>query len=117
MYQLGLSLWRTCVPYIVAFLAVQAARLGIKLDNATVTSALITGFGTVYYAVFRFLEHHHDARWGWFLGIAKPPSYHPAPTAPGGSPATAAPASTPPSTPAPASDGSAIDYTKLPEGG
>jgi hypothetical protein len=100
MYQLALSLWRTCVPYIVAFLIVQAARLGIRLDNATVTSALTTGFGTVYYAVFRYLEHRYGARWGLFLGAAKPPSYSSASTAPRSTPG-----------------GPAIDYTKLPEGG
>ncbi|MFG2905234.1 hypothetical protein ACGF13_09250 [Kitasatospora sp. NPDC048286] len=75
MYQLALSLWRTCVPYVVAFLVVQAARLGIHLDNASATSALVTGFGTAYYAAFRFLEHRFGASWGWFLGAARPPSY------------------------------------------
>ncbi|MFF2352134.1 hypothetical protein ACFVVL_20425 [Kitasatospora sp. NPDC058115] len=75
MYQLSLSLWRTCVPYVVAFLAVQAARLGVDLDNASLTAALVTGFGTAYYAAFRFLEHRFGAAWGWFLGAARPPAY------------------------------------------
>ncbi|MER7706378.1 hypothetical protein ABTX81_26220 [Kitasatospora sp. NPDC097605] len=75
MYPLTLSLWRTSVPYVVAFVVVQAARLGIHLDNASVTAALVTGFGTVYYTVFRFLEHRLGAGWGWFLGAARPPSY------------------------------------------
>ncbi|MFJ6620676.1 hypothetical protein ACIQOW_24260 [Kitasatospora sp. NPDC091335] len=102
MYQLALSLWRTCVPYIVAFLVVQAARLGLHLDNASVTSALVTGFGTVYYAAFRFLEHRYGATWGWFLGAARPPSYEPpaAPAAPAPS-APAAPAPSAPAAPAP----------------
>lgn len=81
MYQLALSLWRTCVPYIVAFLVVQAARVGLHLDNATVTSALTTAFGTVYYALFRYLEHRFGSKWGLFLGAARPPSY-PLPAAP-----------------------------------
>ncbi|MFE7525825.1 hypothetical protein ACFU7Y_08880 [Kitasatospora sp. NPDC057542] len=112
MYQLALSLWRTCVPYIVAFLVVQAARLGIHLDNASVTSALVTGFGTVYYAAFRFLEHRFGASWGWFLGAARPPSYQPpvpaptpatpAPTPAAPTPAPSAPAPTPTPAPAPA---------------
>ncbi|WP_369387706.1 hypothetical protein AB5J72_08880 [Streptomyces sp. CG1] len=97
MYQIVLSLWRTFVPYLVAFVVLQAARLGIHLDNATVNSALTTGFGTVYYAVFRVLEHRYGARWGWFLGAARPPVYTTAGT--------------------PASVGHVIDYTKLPEGG
>ncbi|MGW2650134.1 hypothetical protein ACWC2T_35845 [Streptomyces sp. NPDC001393] len=96
MYQIALSLWRTCVPYLVAFVVLQAARLGIHLDNATVNSALTTAFGTLYYAVFCALEHRYGARWGWFLGAARPPSYGPAGAAPGSQ---------------------AIDYTKLPEGG
>ncbi|GAA1415355.1 hypothetical protein GCM10009639_69380 [Kitasatospora putterlickiae] len=77
MYRLTLSLWRTCVPYVVAFLVVEAARLGIELDDASVTAALVTGFGTVYYAAFRFLEERFGASWGWFLGAARPPSYPP----------------------------------------
>ncbi|MET8540999.1 hypothetical protein ABZW03_10135 [Kitasatospora sp. NPDC004799] len=112
MYQLALSLWRTCVPYVVAFLVVQAARLGVHLDDASVTSALVTGFGTAYYAAFRFLEHRFGAHWGWFLGAARPPSYQPparpepvpapaAPQAPAAAP-TPAPAPTPVPAPAPA---------------
>lgn len=146
MYQLALSLWRTCVPYIVAFLVVQAARLGIHLDNASVTSALVTGFGTVYYAAFRFLEHRFGASWGWFLGAARPPSYQPpvpaptpapapAPAAPAPAPAAPTPApSAPAPTPAPAPEPepepapapattppdptpARPDYRNLPEGG
>ncbi|MEU3572529.1 hypothetical protein AB0E96_29505 [Kitasatospora sp. NPDC036755] len=140
MYQLALSLWRTCVPYIVAFLVVQAARLGIHLDDASVTSALVTGFGTVYYAAFRFLEHRYGASWGWFLGAARPPSYQPptpaptsvpnptpapapVPAAPPAAPAPGQPAPAP--APAPASTDPAPkdpaphrpDYRNLPEGG
>jgi len=99
MYALALSLWRTCVPYVVAFLVLQGARLGLRLDNATVTSALTTGFGTVYYAAFRWLEQRYGARWGWFLGAARPPSY-----APAGAPAAAAP-------------GGPVDFAGMPEGG
>ncbi|WP_223244541.1 hypothetical protein [Streptomyces sp. CBMA156] len=142
MYQIALSLWRTCVPYIVAFLVVQAARLGLHLDNASVTSALVTGFGTVYYAAFRFLEHRYGATWGWFLGAARPPSYElpaapaaPAPSAPAAPAPSApsAPATTPPSAPEPAPAPPAPtpkpeptltptptarpDYRNLPEGG
>ncbi|MGW1177602.1 hypothetical protein ACWD4P_28265 [Kitasatospora sp. NPDC002543] len=143
MYQLALSLWRTCVPYIVAFLVVQAARLGIHLDDASVTSALVTGFGTVYYAAFRFLEHRYGASWGWFLGAARPPSYQPptpaptsvpnpapapVPAAPPAAPAPVRPAPAPaPAAPAPAPTSKdpapkdpaphRPDYRNLPEGG
>ncbi|MFB6893099.1 hypothetical protein ACFCX4_27735 [Kitasatospora sp. NPDC056327] len=103
MYQLTLSLWRTCVPFVVAFLVVEAARLGIRLDDASVTSALVTGFGTVYYAAFRYLEHRFGARWGWFLGAARPPSYPqpgPAPV-PGPAPAPGPEQPVPAPSPAP----------------
>ncbi|MFB7122960.1 hypothetical protein [Kitasatospora sp. NPDC056273] len=129
MYQIALSLWRTCVPYIVAFLAVQAARLGLHLDNASVTSALVTGFGTAYYAVFRFLEHRFGATWGWFLGAARPPSYQQPAATP---PAAAKPVAATPTTPTTAATTPAAptatesptpppttrpDYRNLPEGG
>lgn len=72
------SLWRTLVPAIVGFAGVQLARLGVHLDDGTLTSALTVGFGTVYYAVFRLAEQHLGRGWGWFLGLARPPQYKPA---------------------------------------
>jgi hypothetical protein len=69
------SLWRTLVPYLVSFVAVQLARLGIDLDDATLTAALVGGFGTVYYAAFRLAEQRLGQGWGWFLGLARPPQY------------------------------------------
>jgi hypothetical protein len=74
-YDFFASLWRTAVPYIVAFAVVQLARLGITINSATVADALVAGFGTVYYALFRLLEQHLGAGWGWFLGLARPPAY------------------------------------------
>ncbi|GGS82085.1 hypothetical protein [Streptomyces griseoviridis] len=69
------SLWRTLVPYAVGFAGVQLARLGITLDDATLTAALTGAFGTVYYALFRLLEQKAGRAWGWFLGLARPPHY------------------------------------------
>ncbi len=124
MYQLALSLWRTCVPYMVAYLGVQAARLGLHLDNATVTSALTTGFGTLYYAVFRYLEHRFGGRWGLLLGAARPPAYSvPSSPATGSAPEPApagdavGPTETAESAQETESTDQAIDYSKLPEGG
>jgi hypothetical protein len=74
-YDWAASLWRTVVPYIVGYLAVQLARLGIDLDDASLTAALATGFGTVYYALFRRLEQVAGTGWGWLLGLARPPEY------------------------------------------
>lgn len=75
VYDFFAGLWRTAVPLIVGFLAVQAARLGVEIDEATVTSALTAGFGTVYYGLFHRLEQVAGAGWGWFLGLARPPEY------------------------------------------
>lgn len=73
------SLWRTLVPYVVGFAGVQLARLGIDLDDASLTAALVGGFGTVYYALFRLAEQHLSPSFGWFLGLGRPPVY-PKPT-------------------------------------
>ncbi|MFE2106629.1 hypothetical protein ACFXAF_12290 [Kitasatospora sp. NPDC059463] len=74
MYEFLVSLWRTVVPTLVGLAAGQAARLGFDLDDAQVTAWLTVGFTTVYYAAFRALERVRPG-WGWFLGIARPPSY------------------------------------------
>ncbi|GAA2456866.1 hypothetical protein [Streptomyces macrosporus] len=75
VYDFLASLWRTLVPYLVGVVGVQLARLGIELDDASLTAALTAGFGTVYYALFRALEQHAGRGWGWFLGLARPPHY------------------------------------------
>ncbi|MFJ4322267.1 hypothetical protein ACIP3A_03975 [Streptomyces tricolor] len=75
LYDWLASLWRTAVPYVVGFVLVQLARLGITLNDATLTAALTGGFGTLYYALFRLLEQKAGKGWGWFLGLARPPRY------------------------------------------
>lgn len=72
------SLIRTGVPYLVGlFLAWLARKYDIVLDGAV--SADLAGWavflvGTAYYAVIRWAETRW--RWvGWFLGLAKPPTY------------------------------------------
>lgn len=69
------SLVRTVVPLIAGFLITQLLRLGVTIDEATLTTlveAVVTG---LYYAVFRFAEMHLGAGFGWFLGAARPPQY------------------------------------------
>ena len=121
MYPFALSLWRTCVPYIVALLVVQLARLGIRIDDATLASALTAGFGTAYYALFRYLEERFGARWGRLLGAARPPSYPPPPTPAAGSAtedaAAAGPTRAALGTASADSPAGPVDYSKLPEGG
>jgi len=69
------SLIRTLVPLIAGFLITQALRLGIHLDQATVTATVQTLVSAAYYALFRAAEHHLGRYWGWFLGLARPPAY------------------------------------------
>ncbi|TDC70200.1 hypothetical protein [Streptomyces hainanensis] len=75
LYDWLASLWRTFVPYAVSWAVVQAARVGVELDNATVTSALTAAAGTTYYGVVRYAEQRLGSHWGWLLGLARPPSY------------------------------------------
>ena len=75
LYSVAASLWRTVVPYLVSFAVVQLARLGLHIDDATLTTTLVGGFGTAYYGIFRALEERFGSRWGWALGLAKPPNY------------------------------------------
>lgn len=82
LYDYLASLWRTVVPYVVGFGVLQLARLGVHVDSASAVGALTALFGSVYYAVFRLLESHVSARWGWLLGLARPPQYRGAVTAP-----------------------------------
>jgi hypothetical protein len=74
LYTWLLSLVRTVAPILAGWLITQAVRLGVHLDNATITGALEGGFAAGYYALFRLLEQHASG-WGWFLGAARPPAY------------------------------------------
>lgn len=69
------SLWRTAVPFVAGFLVVQAARLGIELDNATVVAGLTLVAGHVYHHVARRLENWLGSKWGWLLGWPQAPVY------------------------------------------
>jgi hypothetical protein len=74
-YTMLLSLWRTFIPYLVGFFGAQTAKYGLDIDEASLESFLVLSFGTVYYAVSRFMEQHVSKRWGWLLGYAKQPLY------------------------------------------
>jgi len=74
-YTMLLSVWRTFVPFLVGFAAAAAARWGFDLNEDLLESFLVLSFGTLYYALGRFLEQHVGKRWGWLLGYAKAPRY------------------------------------------
>lgn len=75
LYTIGVSLWRSFIPYVTAFIVLQAARMGYDLDNATVNGVLIVMGGFGYQAALRSLEEYISPRWGWLLGLASKPSY------------------------------------------
>ncbi|MFI0894902.1 hypothetical protein [Streptomyces sp. NPDC020983] len=82
LYDTLASLWRTVVPMIVGALVAALAHAGIGVDSATATVWLGGAFSAAYYALFRVLEAHVSSRWGWLLGLARPPQYPAAKTAP-----------------------------------
>lgn len=75
LYDTLASLWRTVVPMIVGALIATLAHVGLHVDSGAATAWLGGAFSAVYYALFRVLEAHVSARWGWLLGLARPPQY------------------------------------------
>lgn len=68
------SIVRTVTPILVGFLALALLRLGIKLDDATLSTAISSLIAGLYYSALRYLEPRYP--WlGKFLGKAKPPIY------------------------------------------
>ncbi|MEV0660117.1 hypothetical protein ACIBI3_02410 [Actinomadura luteofluorescens] len=55
------SIVRTVVPMVVGVIVGQAARIGLDLDQATVTSIVTVVAGYVYYHAARLLEEHYPA--------------------------------------------------------
>lgn len=75
LYDLLASLWRTAVPLIVGTVAAWLAHAGIGVGSAGLTLWLGAAFTGAYYTLFRLLEAHVSPRWGWLLGLARPPHY------------------------------------------
>lgn len=75
VYDTLASLWRTVVPLIVGTLVAALAHAGIGIDSAAATAWLTGAFAAGYYALFRLLEAHVSPRFGWLLGLARPPQY------------------------------------------
>lgn len=83
MPNLFVSFVRTLVPVVAGLVLSWAARLGLDLDDAQVTTYVTAGLTAVYYVVFRGLEELAE-RMGWrpvqllagvLLGWARPPQY------------------------------------------
>jgi hypothetical protein len=75
MNPLAASIIRTVVPLAAGVLTAWLAKIGLGLDNPTVTSLLTGLFSAAYYIGVRLLEHFRSSKWGWLLGVANPPVY------------------------------------------
>jgi hypothetical protein len=75
LYDTLAGLWRTVVPVIVGTVVALLAHAGIGVDSAALTLWLGAAFSSGYYALFHLLETHVSAKWGWLLGLARPPQY------------------------------------------
>ncbi len=77
------SVMRTLVPLVAGLLLGWAARIGLDLDDTTVTAQVTAGLTAAYYAAFRALEEAAEklhVPWlrtlaGVALGWARPPQY------------------------------------------
>lgn len=72
------SLVRTYAPWIVSLIVGWLTSFGIPLDSElapTISAAVFLGAGALYYLVVRLLETYVSPKFGWLLGLAKPPVY------------------------------------------
>jgi hypothetical protein len=83
MPNLFVSVMRTLVPLVAGLVLTWAARLGLDLDDATVTPYVTAALAAAYYLAFRGLEEVAE-RMAWqplqtlagiLLGWARPPQY------------------------------------------
>ncbi len=90
MQNLFVSFLRTVVPIVAGLNLTWAARLGLDLDDATVTPYVTAALTAAYYVFFRGLEEIAE-RMAWqplqtlagvLLGWARPPQYVQPVTAP-----------------------------------
>ncbi|MGW1180092.1 hypothetical protein ACWD7Y_04145 [Streptomyces drozdowiczii] len=75
VYDWAVSLWRTAVPIIVGWVAALLVQINVDIDQQALSSGLVAAFSAVYYGLFRLLETKVSPGFGWFLGLARPPSY------------------------------------------
>jgi hypothetical protein len=90
MQNLFVSAMRTLVPIVVGLVLGLAARIGLELDDGTVTTYVTAGLTAAYYVLVRGLEVLAE-RMAWrplqlaagvLLGWARPPAYERPPVLP-----------------------------------
>ncbi|MGW3275485.1 hypothetical protein ACWDFH_29055 [Streptomyces kronopolitis] len=97
-YDLAISMWRMAVPVIAGWVATLLVQINVSVDEQQLSNFLVGGFILLYYGLFRTLESQVSPKFGWFLGLAKPPTY---PTKPSPEPAGATNSPNPPYGPPP----------------
>lgn len=73
------SIVRTVVPWAVGLLILWLTRIGVTVEEGTlttlVTAVVSAAYGVGYYLLVRVLETFASSRFGWLLGWAKLPIY------------------------------------------
>jgi hypothetical protein len=69
------AIQRTVVSFIIGFIIMQAARIGLQINDPALVSALTVAIGGVWYTVFHYAEVKWNAAWGWMLGKVGAPRY------------------------------------------
>lgn len=72
------SIVRTVTPIIVGAVIAWAVSLGVTLDaefEAALIVVVVGAFQGVYYIAVRLFETYVSPKFGWLLGLAKPPEY------------------------------------------
>ena len=81
MREIGPSIIRTLVPWIVGLLLTGLAGRGLDLPESVATEVVTVIVSAVYYGVVRVAEVRLSPLWGWALGLPKAPKYDAAPPA------------------------------------
>lgn len=69
------AIQRTVVSFIIGFIIMQAARIGLNINDPAMVSALTVAIGGVWYTVFHYAEMKWNTAWGWALGKVGAPRY------------------------------------------
>ncbi|MFJ2506336.1 hypothetical protein [Microbacterium sp. NPDC087592] len=72
------SLVRTYVPWLAGVIITFLVSLGVPLDpevQPALLALLMLAASAAYYWIARLLETHMSPKFGWMLGLAKPPVY------------------------------------------
>jgi hypothetical protein len=69
------SIVRTVVPLIIGWVLALPVAAWLGLTEEQATSAATAVVTAVYYVAVRLAEQHLSPRFGWLLGLAKPPTY------------------------------------------